>query len=165
MAILRSADTTNDSNEIVATHAPESAIPNQYSKRHQTADINQIQKEYTTDAISLSVARIDTGALIPRDMTVKLVRAEVANWETFLQCVYSITLTLFGLFLGALISTPDDGNQMSNLEITATISFGVISFCLICLWIYLKVQQSNQGIKVPYEMLNQFAVEDAEKGN
>lgn len=165
MAIRRSADTTNDSSEIAATHAPESAIPNEYSKKHETADINQIQKEYTTDAISRSGGGIDTGALIPRDMTVKLVRAEVANWETFLQCLYSITLTLFGLFLGAMISTPKNVNQISNLEITATVSFGVISFCLICVWIYLKVQQSNKGIKVPYEMLSQFSVEDAEQGN
>jgi hypothetical protein len=161
MAIRRNSGTSSNPAEQASTHAPSSAIGQDYSKEYQTGDEQQIQKQYQVEAESKKEDKIDTGALLPKDMTVKLVRAEAANWETFLQCLYSITLTLFGLFLGSWVSGTNSTN-FSNLEITATISFGIISSSLIAVWVILKIKQSKQGIKIPSEILNQLTKESAE---
>lgn len=160
MAIRRARETTSNTSDKAGTHAPSSALANDYSDEHQTGDIKQIQNQYRSDAESKKDDTIDTGALLPKDMTVKLVRAENSNWETFLQCLYSTTLTLFGLFLGSWLSSDESSSEFTSLEITATISFGALSFVLIIIWIILKLKQAKRSIKVPYEMLNQLSEED-----
>lgn len=164
MAIRRSEGISNSSAEETATHAPSSALAQDYDQRHRTGDVRQIQSEYRNDAQSKRGDRIDTGALLPRDMTVKLVRAESANWETFLQCMYSITLTLFGLFLGSWVSSSSSSISFTSLEVVATLSFGFLSLALIVIWVVIKIRQSKQGIKVPYDMLSQFSENDTEQG-
>lgn len=164
MAIRRSEGISNSSVEEAATHAPSSAVAQDYDLGHRTGDVRQIQREYRNDAQSKKGEQIDTGALLPRDMTVKLVRAESANWETFLQLLYSITLTLFGLFLGSWVSSTNSNVSFTSLEVVATLSFGVLSLGLIGIWIALKIRQSKQGIKVPYDILNQFSGDDTEQG-
>ncbi len=69
----------------------------------KTSDSYDVTQNYNSDSESTS-GKVDTGAFIPRDMTVKLVRADSSNWEIFLSSFYSLTLTLFGIFLGVLIS-------------------------------------------------------------
>lgn len=163
MAIRRHSETTNNSSDQVGTHASSSASAVDRSQEYQTADIKQVQRQYQDDAESKIEDKIDTGALLPKDMTVKLVRAETANLEIFLQSLYSFMLTLFGLFLGSWMSRANNSITFTNLESVATISFGVLSLCLIVAWICLKVKQSNQGIKIPYEILNQLSNEKAEQ--
>jgi hypothetical protein len=100
---------------------------------------------------------VDTGALIPRDMTVRLVRADSANWEVFLQALYSLLLTFFGIFLGGWIN--DAGSsapRFTGLEKTATVIFGVLALVLIGAWVVLKIKQHKKNVKIPYEILRSF---------
>ena len=163
MAIPRTFGTSDTPTEETATHAPSVAPHSTAKNDYQTADVDQIQRQYQSDAESKKEDRIDTGALLPKDMTVKLVRAESANWETFLQVLYSITLTLFGLFLGSWVSASSKNIKFTSLEVVATLSFGVLSSGLIIVWIILKVKQAIQGIKIPYDVINRFGEEDAEQ--
>lgn len=128
-----------------------------------------------------SVAGFDTGAFLPRDMTVRLVRAESAGWEIFLSVFWSITLTIFGIFLGAWISASNQkpipltvstatGENLAHKEIivdlaqatfgtfnkVACILFGLISLVLLGAWGYIKIRQSSSSLKVPYELFQRF---------
>lgn len=162
MAIKRSVKTTNNLVDDGGTSAPLELASRDQITISQTADIKQVQTQYQQDAESNKEDHFDTGALLPRDMTVKLVRAESANWETFLSCFYSITLTLFGLFLGSWVSSRSTNSNFSGLERIATIAFGVISILLIIVWITLKVRQQKHGIKIPYETLNSLTKKQTE---
>lgn len=164
MPIPRTFGTSDTSTEESSTQAPSGAPLSTAKYDYQTADVDQIQRQYQSDAESKKEDRIDTGALLPKDMTVKLVRAEAANWETFLQVLYSTTLTLFGLFLGSWVSASSKNITFTSLEVVATLSFGVLSFCLIIVWIILKVKQAKQGVKIPYDVINRFGEEEAEQG-
>jgi len=157
MAIRRHSDATSNASDNDATHAPSSSSQQDYSEDYKTSDFKQVREQYQSEAESKKTDQIHTGALLPRDMTVKLVRAEAANWETFIQCLYSITLTLFGLFLGSWISTNNTESDFTKLEVVATIAFGVISIGLIITWVTIKVKQSKQGIKIPNEALSQYS--------
>lgn len=157
MAIKRFSETTNNYSEHSGTSLPDNAPSEGKIKEHQTADRNQIEAQYEQDAESNKDDKLDTGALIPKDMTVKLVRAESANWETFLSLLYSITLTLFGLYLGSWISTTNSSSSFSSLEIVAIFAFGGLSLALIIIWVVLKVRQQRQGVKIPYDMLNSLS--------
>ena len=90
-------------------------------------------------------------------MTVKLIRADSANWEIFITAFNSLTLTIFGIFLGVWIS---DSKQtiktFSFLEKVATLFFLFISLVLIIIWIVMKINQSKKGVKIPQEFLNKF---------
>ena len=105
MAIKRYPDATNEEIDKGGTSVPSGLANRDQAGLSQTADIDQIQSQYQGDAESNKAEHFDVGALLPRDMTVKLVRAESANWETFLLCFYSLTLTLFGIFFGSRISS------------------------------------------------------------
>jgi len=122
----------------------------------RTSDSYEVTQNYNADSESTS-GNVDTGAFIPKDMTVKLVRADSSNWEIFLSSLYSLTLTLFGIFLGVWISdTQQGGNGFSILEKIATLSFLFISILLIIVWIIIKVKQKKRGVKIPQEILNTF---------
>lgn len=162
MAIPRTYGTSDTSTEETATHAPSGAPLLTVKNDYQTADVSQIQRQYQSDAESKKDDRIATGALLPKDMTVKLVRSDSANWETFLQVLYSIALTLFGLFLGSWISASSKNISFTSLEVVATLSFFLFSVGLIIAWIILKVKHAKQGIKIPYDVINRFGEDDAE---
>jgi hypothetical protein len=69
----------------------------------KTSDSYEVTQKYSSDSES-STSKVDTGAFIPKDMTVKLVRADSSNWEIFLSSFYALSLTLFGIFFGVWIS-------------------------------------------------------------
>lgn len=154
MAIKRNLGTTNQLN-IDGTSIPDSDFCRETTA--QTGDIYKINEEYKKDAQTPKDSGVfNTGALIPNDMTVKLVRADSANWETFVSVLYSVTLTLFGLFLGAWVTSPNTGKantDFSSLEVTATLAFGGLSFVLILIWGYLKIKQQKEGVVISTEML------------
>jgi len=122
----------------------------------KTFDSLQVNQQYNSDSDSAK-GRISTGAVIPCDMTVKLIRADSANWEIFITAFNSLTLTIFGIFLGVWIS---DSKQtiktFSFLEKVATLFFLFISLVLIIIWIVMKINQSKKGVKIPQEFLNKF---------
>ena len=165
MAIKRYSGTTTNYSDNSGTSVPDNELSKGIVKEHQTADIDQIEAQYNRDAESNKDDKFDTGALLPKDLTVKLVRSESANWETFLSVLYSITLTLFGLFLGCWISSNNNCVKFSNLESVAMIVFGVLSIGLIVVWAFLKVKQQRHGIKVPYDLLNTLSEDQAEQIN
>ncbi len=122
---------------------------------HETSDFKQIERQYGSDAES-GLGGVSTGAQIPQDMTVKLVRAEAANWETFLSVLYSITLTFFGLFLGAWVTSSSAGKNWTSLEVVATVAFGLISSGLVITWVVIKIRQQRHGAVLPYDVLNKY---------
>lgn len=122
----------------------------------KTSDSFKVTHNYDSGSQSTS-GHVDTGAFIPKDMTVKLVRADSSNWEIFLSSLYAITLTLFGIFLGVWISDVQQGsNSFSILEKIATLFFLGISIILIIVWIIIKVKQKKGGVKIPQNLLDTF---------
>lgn len=122
----------------------------------RTSDSYQITQSYNPDSDS-SRGKVDTGAFIPKDMTVKLIRADSSNWEIFLSSLYSLTLTLFGLFLGVWIFDVQQGsNSFGILDKIATLFFLFLSVLLIIVWIIIKVRQRKGGVKIPQDILNTF---------
>ncbi len=122
----------------------------------KTFDSLQVNQQYSSDSDSAH-GRISTGAVIPCDMTVKLIRADSANWEIFITSFNSITLTIFGIFLGVWISDSQQTVQtFSFLEKFATLFFLFISIILIFIWIIMKINQSKKGVKIPQDFLNKF---------
>jgi hypothetical protein len=163
MAIKRHSKTTTNLSDKTGTSVPDYGINEGLTEENQTADIYQVEAQYNRDAESNNNDRFDTGALLPKDLTVRLVRSESANWETFLSVLYSITLTLFGLFLGSWLSSSAASVKFTSLESVATIAFGFLSLALIIVWIILKVKQQRHGIKVPYNLLNTLTEDKAEQ--
>lgn len=155
MAISRGNDTQSGDLLRNETLIPDDTGARDTSKSHETSDFRQIERQYGSDAES-GRGGFSTGAQIPQDMTVKLVRAETATWETFLSVLYSITLTLFGLFLGAWVTSSSAGEDWTSLEVLATIAFGLLSMGLIVAWVVIKIRQQRHGVVVPYEVLNTY---------
>jgi len=128
-------------------------------RESRTYDSFEVTKNYNSDSKS-SIGQVDTGAFIPKDMTVTLVRADSSNWEIFLSSLYSLTLTFFGIFLGSWISAAEKGDKsFSMLEKTATLFFLGISIILMVVWISIKVRQRKGGVKIPQNILNSFGNE------
>ncbi len=99
---------------------------------------------------------IATGAVLPIDLRIKLVRADSSIWDMFLSILFSITLTLFGVFLGACL-TKEGSNpvqQITPLERTAMWFFGGISGVLIAAWGLIKYFQLRKGYTVSMDKLN-----------
>ena len=104
-------------------------------------------------------AAIDTAAIVPRDMTVRLVRADSAGWEIFLQGLYSFCLTIAGLFGGAWLADVQSGT--SKFGFFEKVSFWVFTFlsvALVVAWIVLKVKQGKKVVKIPLHTLQAFEV-------
>lgn len=128
-------------------------------RESRTYDSFEVTQNYNSDSKS-SIGQVDTGAFIPKDMTVTLVRADSSNWEIFLSSLYSLTLTFFGIFLGSWISAAEKGDKsFSVLEKTATLFFLGISIILMVVWISIKVRQRKGGVKIPQNILNSFGNE------
>ena len=91
-----------------------------------------------------------TGAVLPTDMRVRLIRADSSAFDTILTVLFSITLTLFGVFVGSWITDP---TQMPKLAKVATVAFGLLSVALIIWWVVIKVCQMKKGVTVPLGMI------------
>ena len=120
----------------------------------------------TTDSIAPAREEptgFDTGAFLPKDMTVRLVRADAAGWEVFISLLYSIALMVFSLFLGSWVTTAQSpSGKFSALEKTSCISFGLLAVVLGGALIVLKKRQSKNSIKVPVDLLKTLSCGDEE---
>ena len=56
------------------------------------------------------------GAVLPKDMTVSLIRADNASWEILISVLHSITLSFFMLFLGEFLATGEKEYLFTTLE-------------------------------------------------
>lgn len=122
----------------------------------RTSDSFQIAENYISDS-KTSKGQVFTGAVIPKDMTVKLVRADSANWEILLSSLYSLTLTFFGILLGAWLTDTEKNTQtFSLLEKVCTIFLLFISVVLIVIWVIIKIKQSRKGVIVSEEELRRL---------
>ena len=102
-----------------------------------------------------------TGAVIPQDLTVKFVRADSALWEILLASASSLFLTLFGVFLGAWMSSapavpasqgvPAVAAAFGIYERIACFSFGGFAIIALGIWGVLKWKQCRAGVTVPIE--------------
>jgi len=128
------------------------------NRTSETTDSQQVQFDYAEES-SVEGGKVDTGALIPRDMTVKLVRSESANWEVFLTFLYTFTLTFFGIFLGSWITKNLDSTLLEKI---ATIALGVISVVLIFAWALIKHNQRKSQVKIPGKILESYGNQETE---
>jgi len=159
MPIYRDPVRITDGDKVGATSAPQDDNTKDGSKEFTTLDAEQIHSQYENDARSGPTDTFKTGAMIPSDMSVRLVRAESANWETFLSLMYSLCLTMAGIFAGSWASTKD----FSTLEKFATIGFFSIAGILILVWVRVKVRLQKGGVNIPMNALQTFKDEDAER--
>lgn len=95
-----------------------------------------------------------TGAILPNDMRVNLVRAENAFMETLLTIFFSITLTLFGVFLGPWVTSPCG---YPVLAMVGTIAFAGLSVLFLVFWIIIKVNNSKEGVTIPLNLLGRIS--------
>ncbi len=128
----------------------DSTIENDYENKEQTIEGANVIDEYKNDPKSIG-GSINSGAIIPKDMTVKLVRSDSTIAEIIIATLYAITLTFFGIFLGAWISSQ---NSFTILEKTATIVLGGFALIFIIIWIVLKFQQQKKGVLVSLNQLD-----------
>lgn len=159
MAIKREQIINNDSEINKSTVTPSSVAKDVRSTKDQTFDSIGVLEDYK-DGPESSRDAINTGAMIPKDMTVRLVRADSANWEIFISLLYSLSLTFFGVFLGSWISdSAKEVPSFTNLEMISTIFLGLLSLILISVWGWLKYQQQKNCILIPHETLNMYKEE------
>jgi hypothetical protein len=92
---------------------------------------------------------IQTGAVLPTDMRIKLVRSDNSAFETSLTILFSITLTLFGVFLSPWITSP---TQMVLIAKIGTLGFGGLSVLLIIAWAIIKINNAKRGVTVPINL-------------
>ncbi|MDN5292259.1 MAG: hypothetical protein PWQ06_2498 [Anaerophaga sp.] len=157
MAIKRFVDASNDESFVGGTQTPQQTNHQTLSSfKSGTGDERDVQSLYQQEAESETSDKIDIGTMLPKDLTIKLVRADTANWETFLSCLYSISLTLFGLFLGVIISRAGTQSKTSLLEIIATAFLGIFSFILIGVWVGIKIRCQKGGVRIPHDVLKTF---------
>lgn len=154
MAIARKTILSDTSEQVGATTIPSSLRNGYISNDDQTTEASKVRKQYQEETFS---SEFTTGAVLPKDMTVKLVRADQEIWDTFLSIGFSITLTLFGIFLGSWLSMPED---LSKLELTAAVAFGCISLTLVGFWSRIKISRHKNEVIIPYELLNQYTEND-----
>ncbi|MDD5261948.1 MAG: hypothetical protein PHD76_08895 [Methylacidiphilales bacterium] len=93
------------------------------------------------------------GAILPSDMRVRLVRSDSAHLDTILSLFYSTSFSIFGVFLGAILSKT---GGPSTIELWATVFLGIISVALLALWGFIKYRQFEKGITIPQSALDQF---------
>ncbi len=139
-----------------STKSPLESTEEKIQHSSETSDSLKALEDYQQDSKSIE-GSINTGAFIPKDMTVKLVRADSANLDFLLSTLYSLCLTFFGLFLGAWLT---DANNFTNLEKTATIILGLLSVVLVGVWISLKVRQQKSSVLIPYNTFKHLIKED-----
>jgi len=162
MPIYRDPGRVTDEDKLGGTSAPQDDNAKEGAKDYSTLGPREIADQYENDARSSESPGFKTGAMIPSDMTVRLVRAESANWETLLSVLYSLCLTLFGVFAGSWSSS----DSFSGLEKTATFGFLGLSLILIAIWATIKVRLQRGGVNVPLNTLGDLKEDDgdAEQG-
>jgi len=102
-------------------------------------------------------AGLQIGAVLPEDMTVKLVRAESADAEIFLSVLYTFVVGLFGIFLGGWIADSQQTQPvMAVWTKVACVMFGLISLVLVAAWFYIKIKQRRKTVKIPYQLLSNY---------
>jgi len=157
MAIQRfiDASTANASTGGTAVPPPSSTGAPLESLSSETADIGSIESGYKRDA-ETPTNGMDVGVRLPKDMTVKLVRADSAGMEIFLSILYSLALMVFGVFWGALIDRP--AGQRTTLEISAVLIFGVLAGILLSALGVIKRNQRRSSVVIPTSALETFSV-------
>src|ERR1035441_7361701 len=64
---------------------------------------------------------VQSGIILPSDIRIRLVRAEAASLDTILSFLYSTMLSVFGVFLGIVLTK---GKQSMVTEIASVVCFG-----------------------------------------
>jgi hypothetical protein len=75
---------------------------------------------------------VQSGIILPSDIRIRLVRAEAASLDTILSFLYSTMLSVFGVFLGIVLTK---GKQSMVTEIASVVCFGAFAVALLSWWI------------------------------
>jgi hypothetical protein len=110
-------------------------------------------------AIANRMASPQFGAILPADMRVRLVRSD-DNFDSILSLLYSSMLTVFGIFLGSILTK---GAATTKLEYAATIAFGVFSILLLLWWVYCRIKCRETGITITQAQMDEAVSRNAQQ--
>jgi len=163
MAIKRHIEVSDGDKTSGKTNAPDDIlVPLLPREKAKTSDVKGYKQSYQNEQEAKAGEGISTGAYLPQDMTVKLVRADSSNLELFFSIFYSLFLTLCGITSGAWIATPPDGT-FSPWGKFATYAYGVLAIIFIALWIYLRISMYKKGVIVSNEFFKSNQIKTEEK--
>lgn len=151
MVVIKGDMSNNTEQDIGGTINPAENNKEDVVKEYQTPDIHTIQDQYKEEALK-GDGCIDTGVGIPKDMRVKLVRADSAILEIVISILYSVGLTISGIFIGVW-----GMNETHTFLEKVGIGFtGVITLVLIAIFVFVKVIQLRSSVFVPNEFLEDY---------
>jgi hypothetical protein len=126
------------------------------SFKSQTSDRTLIDKKYKKESEEMASSGFEYGAVLPRNMTVSLVRSDNANWETIISFLFSLFLSFFMLFLAEYLPVPATGSSFSPLETLAIWILGIFTLIFLITWIILKIKQQQSGVIIPMGILEKY---------
>ena len=96
---------------------------------------------------------VQSGIILPSDIRIRLVRSEAASLDTILSLLYSTMMSVFGVFLGIVLTK---GDKSTGTEIGSVVCFGGFSVALLIWWIWIKRKQSEKGVSIPGSVLQEY---------
>ena len=99
-----------------------------------------------------------SGIIFPSDIRIRLVRAETVTLDTVLSLIYSSLLTVFGVFLGIMLTK---GQLRTGTEVAAVVFFGFFSMVILVWWTINKVKQHDKGVSLPTTILQKYEDDNA----
>ncbi len=117
-------------------------------------------EDYSRDDSISDDSGILAGTYLPQDMTVRLVRAENSNNDTILSILFSICLTVVGVFSGAFISYQTSATKPTLLEKISLVFVSILAAVFLILWIVNKCKMNKKSILVPITKYTKFIRND-----
>lgn len=124
----------------------------------RTGDKAGVSREYENDTEAHGT-ELSFGAILPKDMTVQLIRADSVMWETLIAFLNSISLSFFMLFLGEFTAKE---HLFTRLEIMSLWVLGGFTLILSIIWFALKIKQQKGGVTIPIEALRAYTTKTEE---
>jgi hypothetical protein len=153
MAIKRNIVASNNSLQAPRDTAPD-VLPSSHVEAEQTDDVRGYRNRYKSDTETTSDKTFKTGAILPQDMTVRLIKEEASNFELFLSIGYSLFMTVWSGFFGAWISSPKESFPASS-QIAMWI-FLAIAVTFLVMWIIMRRTMHGRSIEMPIELLKSY---------
>lgn len=156
MAFKRENIPNSTDNVTGATYSPGNSkdVLNKHLQ-DETTDIKNVGEEYTEEQ-KVASGKFHSGARVPADMTVKLVRADSSVTEIIVTSIYTFTMTFAGIFVGAWITACTNEQDVHWAIVLSTIVLFIISAGLIIWYVSLKRKQSNDSILLPSSTFEEY---------
>jgi hypothetical protein len=153
MAIKRNIVASSISLQSPRDTAPD-VLPSSHVEVEQTDDVRGYKNRYRSDTETSSDKTFKTGAMLPQDMTVRLIRDDTSNLELLLSIGYSIFFTIWSGFFGAWISSSEESFPTSSR--IAMWIFLAVAVVFLVMWIVMRITMRGRSIKMPIELLRGY---------